>query len=112
MRRRGVVLGVAVGYAVLGARIESTWANAWDRSVPGDGSPATASHALTVGPKSLAVVQATSTVPSLSGSITVAYDGRYGDLAGKAVGLEPATGFAFDTPLEPRPKMRTRTRSS
>ena len=42
----------------------------------------------------------TSTVSGLagqSGSIIVSNDGRYGVLTGKAVSLEPATGFAFDT---------------
>jgi uncharacterized repeat protein (TIGR01451 family) len=39
-----------------------------------------------------------------SGSITVVHDGRYGALAGKAVALEPATGFTFDTPLLSRPR--------
>ena len=29
-------------------------------------------------------------------------DGPYGGLTGKAVALEPATGYSFDTPLEPR----------
>jgi hypothetical protein len=38
-----------------------------------------------------------------SGSITVANTARYGDLAGKAVALEPATGFTFDTLMVPRP---------
>ena len=38
-----------------------------------------------------------------SGSITVSNNGRYGDLNGKAVALEPATGFSFDTPMMPRP---------
>jgi uncharacterized repeat protein (TIGR01451 family) len=37
-----------------------------------------------------------------SGTVTVTHDGRHGDLAGKAVALEPATGFSFDSPLEPR----------
>jgi hypothetical protein len=48
----------------------------------------------------------TSIVPGVggtSGSATIANDGRYGDLFGKAVALEPATGFSFDTPIEPRP---------
>lgn len=40
--------------------------------------------------------------PGVGGSITVTHDGRYGDLAGKAVALEPATGFAFDSLLVPR----------
>jgi hypothetical protein len=38
-----------------------------------------------------------------SGVITVSHDGRYGSLAGKAVALEPATGFSFDTPLIAKP---------
>lgn len=37
-----------------------------------------------------------------SGAITATHDGPYGGLVGKAVAIEPATGFAFDTPLEPR----------
>jgi hypothetical protein len=37
-----------------------------------------------------------------SGSITITHDGRYGDLHGKTSGLEPATGFLFESPLEPR----------
>ena len=36
------------------------------------------------------------------GSITIAHGGRYGSLAGKAVSLEVSTGYAFDTPMEPR----------
>jgi hypothetical protein len=39
-----------------------------------------------------------------SGSITVTHDGGYGALGGKAVGLEPASGFTFDTPLAYRPR--------
>ena len=39
-----------------------------------------------------------------SGSITVTHDGAYGALVGKAVALEPATGFSFDTPLTSRPR--------
>lgn len=38
-----------------------------------------------------------------SGVITVSHNGRYGSLAGKAVALDPANGFSFDTPLVPRP---------
>ena len=36
-----------------------------------------------------------------SGSAAVVHTGGYGALAGKVVSLEPATGFTFDTPLEP-----------
>jgi hypothetical protein len=32
----------------------------------------------------------------------VSNDGRYGSLAGKAVAVEPATGFTFDTAMTPR----------
>jgi hypothetical protein len=42
----------------------------------------------------------TSTLASVagkSGSIVINNDGRYGVLTGKAVSLEPATGFTFDT---------------
>jgi hypothetical protein len=46
-------------------------------------------------------------VPALQGrggAATVSSDGRYGDLEGKAVALEPATGFTFDTPMTARPR--------
>jgi uncharacterized repeat protein (TIGR01451 family) len=38
-----------------------------------------------------------------SGTMTVSHDGPYAALAGKAVAIEPSTGFTFDTVLEPRP---------
>lgn len=34
----------------------------------------------------------------VSGTITIAHDARYGELAVKSVALEPSTGFSFDTP--------------
>jgi hypothetical protein len=37
-----------------------------------------------------------------SGSIRVTHEGRYGDVSGKGVALEPATGFTFDTQLIPQ----------
>ena len=43
-------------------------------------------------------------VPGDSGTVTVSHDGRHADLAGKGIGLEPATGFSFDTPMLPRPR--------
>ena len=49
----------------------------------------------------------TATVPGangVSGTMTVAHDGRYGDLVGKTVAVEPATGFSLDSPLLPRPR--------
>jgi hypothetical protein len=36
------------------------------------------------------------------GSVTVSHDAPYAALSGKTVALEPATGFSFDSPLEPR----------
>jgi hypothetical protein len=38
------------------------------------------------------------------GSITVVSDAPYGTLVGKAVALEPTTGFSFDSPLTARPR--------
>jgi hypothetical protein len=49
----------------------------------------------------------TATIPGAAGahgSITISHDGGYGQLAGKAVAVEPATGFTFDTMLVPRPR--------
>ena len=49
----------------------------------------------------------TATVPGAGGqggTLTLASDARYGDLAGKTVALEPATGFSFDSPMSPRPR--------
>ena len=44
------------------------------------------------------------TLQGRSGSVTVSHDARYGALAGKAVSVETATGFAFDSPMVPRPR--------
>ena len=63
-------------------------------------------HSFTLGPKAGLVLN-TATVPGVggaSGSLTVAHDGRYGDLTGKTVALEPSTGLSFDSALEGRPK--------
>ncbi len=43
-------------------------------------------------------------VAGQSGSITVAHDGGYGALVGKAVSLDPASGLSFDTALTYRPR--------
>jgi hypothetical protein len=42
--------------------------------------------------------------PGRSGSVRITHDCGYGGLSGKAVSIEPATGFTFDTPLLPRPR--------
>jgi len=39
-----------------------------------------------------------------SGSVSLPNDGRYADVTGKAVALEPATGFTFDTSLSQLPR--------
>jgi hypothetical protein len=47
----------------------------------------------------------TASVPGangIGGAVTIAHNGRYGDLSGKTVALEPATGFSFDSPMLPR----------
>jgi len=49
----------------------------------------------------------TASVPGAAGqggTMTVSHDGRYGDLAGKTVALEPSTGFSFDAPMVPVPR--------
>jgi ELWxxDGT repeat protein len=59
---------------------------------------------VTIPPRGIAVVPTPSLSVGDSGSLTVAHDGAYGALAGKAVALDPRTGLAFDTPLETRPR--------
>jgi hypothetical protein len=39
-----------------------------------------------------------------SGALSIAHDGGYAALTGKAVALEPATGFTFDTAVVPVPR--------
>lgn len=52
-----------------------------------------------LGSKAMQVLSTQTVAPGTTGSITIAHDGRYGDLAGKVVGIEPNTGLSFDTPL-------------
>lgn len=40
----------------------------------------------------------------LTGSLTITNDAAYGALVGKVVSVDPANGFAFDTPVLPRPR--------
>jgi hypothetical protein len=63
---------------------------------------ASGSSAFTLAPKALFVLNTSTVVPGVSGALTISHDGRYGDLSGKTVALEPATGFSFDTPALPR----------
>lgn len=61
-----------------------------------------AERPFTAPPKQVFVLNAAGVAPGAGGSATVVNDGRYGDLAGKAVALEPATGFSFDSPMQAR----------
>jgi uncharacterized repeat protein (TIGR01451 family) len=59
---------------------------------------------LSIAPRGSLVLN-TSAVPGVagqSGSLTLSHDAPYGVLLGKAVAVEPATGFTFDSPLVPR----------
>ena len=56
----------------------------------------------TLAPKSLVVFNTAIAAPGVGGAVTIAHTGRYGDLSGKTVALEPATGFSFDSPMLPR----------
>jgi ELWxxDGT repeat protein len=67
----------------------------------GDGTEA-ATPVVTLPPHGVAVVP--TPAAAASGSLTVAHDGPHGALSGKAVGLDPATGLTFDTPLTTRPR--------
>jgi hypothetical protein len=62
-----------------------------------------ATSAGSVNPNQLLVVATATAVPNQSGSVRVAHTCGYGGLSGKAVSVEPATGFTFDTPLLHRP---------
>jgi hypothetical protein len=63
---------------------------------------ASTSAALT--PRQLFVLATPSVAPNAAGSIRIAHGCGYGGLSGKAVSVEPATGFTFDTGLVPRPR--------
>jgi len=56
-------------------------------------------QSFSLGAKQLFVFNTTAVAPGSSGSVTVTQDGRFGDLQGKTVALEPTTGFSFDTPM-------------
>jgi hypothetical protein len=67
------------------------------------GAPIT-NHALTLGRRELAVIDTREFAPGGSGSVRIAHSYGYGGLSGKAVSVEPATGFTFDTPLLHQPR--------
>jgi hypothetical protein len=61
------------------------------------------SRAFSIPPRGSFVFNTTQVAAGQGGSITISHDGRYAALSGKAVSVEPATGFTFDTALVPRP---------
>ncbi|MET0552599.1 MAG: hypothetical protein ABW221_06150 [Vicinamibacteria bacterium] len=61
-------------------------------------------HPFSLAPKATLALDTRTLVPGLSGSITVAHDGGYAALVGKAVALDPAGGFSFDAALGSRPR--------
>jgi hypothetical protein len=61
-----------------------------------------ASQGFQLGAKELFVFNTASVAPGFAGAITITNDGRFGDLQGKSVALEPATGFSFDSPMSYR----------
>jgi hypothetical protein len=50
------------------------------------------------------VLNVATMLPGTAGAITLTHDSGYGALAGKAVAIQPATGFSYDTPLTYRPR--------
>jgi hypothetical protein len=72
---------------------------------PGGGSSPLFLQGFTIAAHGLLVFNtaASPQVAGLSGSIHVFHTAGYGGLDGKAVALEPATGFTFDTPLAAKP---------
>ncbi|MET0554463.1 MAG: hypothetical protein ABW221_15570 [Vicinamibacteria bacterium] len=55
-------------------------------------------------PNGLSVLATSTVAPNQSGSIRIVHTCGYGGLSGKAVSVEPATGFAFDTPMVQQPR--------
>jgi hypothetical protein len=62
-----------------------------------------ASQGFSLDAKQIFVFNTATVAPGFSGAITVTHNGRFGDLQGKSVALEPSTGFSFDTPMSYRP---------
>lgn len=61
-----------------------------------------ASQPFTMPPRGGYVLQTQTIAPGVSGVMTIDHNGRFGEVTGKTVALEPATGFSFDTPAVPR----------
>jgi hypothetical protein len=63
----------------------------------------TTTNTFSLAPNATLVRNTLADAPGTSGSVTVTNDNGYGAVAGKAVAVEPATGFTFDTALSCRP---------
>jgi hypothetical protein len=63
----------------------------------------TTTNSFTLNPNATFVRNTLLDAPGVGGSVTVTNDYGYGAVSGKAVALEPATGFTFDTSLSCRP---------
>jgi hypothetical protein len=68
-----------------------------------DAGSMVANPSFSLGAHGLLVLATASVASSQSGSVRVAHTCGYGGLSGKAVSVEPATGFTFDTPMLHRP---------
>jgi hypothetical protein len=68
-----------------------------------DGSLLSAPPTGVVNAHQLLVVPTANTLPNQSGTVRVGHTCGYGGLTGKAVSIEPSTGFTFDTALLHRP---------
>jgi hypothetical protein len=60
-------------------------------------------RSIDVAPHGLDVFATPAHAPNQSGSVRIAHTCGYGGLSGKAVSVEPATGFTFDTQMVHRP---------
>jgi plastocyanin len=92
-----VILQNPTNYTIAGTMF--FW-NAAGTLLNGTGTP------FSIGPKGAQITSAAAVpgLPGTSGTVTFTHNGRYGDLTGKVVALEPATGFSFDTLAVPRPR--------
>lgn len=63
-----------------------------------------ASTTFTVLPRNTITLTTPVAANGTSGAITIEHNAHFGDLQGKGVALEPATGFSFDSPLTYRPQ--------
>jgi hypothetical protein len=66
------------------------------------GGTLVASQAFSLPAHGLLTLNTVGVVPGASGTLTISHNGGYGALSGKAVAVEPATGFTFDTAMRPR----------